>query len=106
MELTRRVNDTLILTEDVSNKIVEFEKQLKAIEKQKKELREAILEEMEKNGIKKFEDETNGLTITYIEGTVRESFDNKRFRAEHSDLYDEYIKFSPVKSSVKISVKG
>lgn len=105
MELTKRVNDTLILTEEVSKKIVEFERQLKAIKEQEDKFKKSILAEMEKHNILKFEDETNGLSIAYVAGTVREQFDSKRLKAENPDLYDEYIKFSPVKSSIRIKVK-
>jgi regulator of replication initiation timing len=95
----------MMLNEDISNKIVEFERQLKAIKQQEDELKQAILEEMELNGIVKFEDENNGLSITYVAETTRETFDSKTFRKEYPDVYDEYVKMSPVKSSIRIKVK-
>lgn len=103
--IIKREDNILTLDEGVSKKIVEFEKQLKAIKEQEEELKKMILEEMEKNGIIKFEDETNGLSITYVAETSRETFDQKRFRADNPEMYDEYIKFTPVKSSIRIRVK-
>ena len=58
---------------------------------------------MENKNILKLE--TDDLTITYIAPAERETFDSKRFREENSDLYDEYVKFSPVKSSIRVKVK-
>lgn len=104
-ELIKIENGLAVLDAEISKKIVEFERQLKAIKEQEEELKKAILEEMEKNGILKFEDETNGLSITYVAPYDKEAFDSKKFRADNPDMYDEYIKFTPVKSSIRIKVK-
>ena len=58
---------------------------------------------MEQNNIIKLE--TDELAITYVAPTDRESFDSKSFKADHQDLYDEYVKMSSVKSSVRLKVK-
>ena len=105
-KIIRVENGVSILDAEVSKKIAEFEKKLKALKEQEEELKKAILEEMEKQGIVKLEDEINGLSINYIAPTYRESFDSKKFRDEHPDMYDDYIRMSPVKSSIRIKVKG
>lgn len=105
-EIIRVENGVSILDAEVSKKIAEFEKKLKALKEQEDELKQAILEEMEKQGIIKLEDETSGLTINYIAKTYRESFDGKKFKEDYPDMYDDYIKMSPVKSSIRIKVKG
>jgi predicted phage-related endonuclease len=97
-------NGISILDTTVSNKIAEFERQIKFIEEQEKALKEAIKAEMEAQGILKVEDATNGMTISYIAPTYRETFESKKFKAEHPDMYDEYIKLSPVKSSIRIKL--
>lgn len=104
-ELIKRENGTITLAQDVSIKIVEFERQLEAIKKQEEELKKTILSAMEENGIIKLEDEINGLSITYVAGYDKESFDSKKLRAENPEVYDNYIKFTPVKSSIRIKVK-
>lgn len=106
MDLIKRENGISILDAEVSKKIAEFERQLKAIKEQEEKLKTAILEEMEKQGIVKLEDETSGLTISYIAKTYRENFDSKKFRKDHPEMYDEYIKMSSVKSSIRIKVEG
>ena len=105
-KIIRVENGVSILDAEVSKKIAEFEKKLKALKEQEDELKQAILEEMEKQGIIKLEDETSGLTINYIAKTYRESFDGKKFKEDYPDMYDDYIKMSPVKSSIRIKVKG
>lgn len=105
-KIIRVENGVSILDAEVSKKIAEFEKKLKALKEQEDELKKAILEEMEKQGIVKLEDEINGLSINYIAETYRESFDSKKFRDEHPDMYDDYIRMTSVKSSIRIKVKG
>lgn len=103
MELIKVENEIGILDTEVSKKVAEFEKAIKEIKKKEEELKQNILSEMESKNILKLE--TDDLTITYIAPAEREAFDSKKFREENSDLYDEYVKFSPVKSSIRVKVK-
>lgn len=103
MELIKVENEIGILDTEVSKKVAEFEKAIKEIKEKEEELKQNILSEMESKNILKLE--TDDLTITYIAPSERETFDSKKFREENSDLYDEYVKFSPVKSSIRVKVK-
>lgn len=103
MELIKVENEIGILDTEVSKKVAEFEKALKEIKEKEEKLKQNILSEMEIKNILKLE--TDDLTITYIAPAERETFDSKKFREENSDLYDEYVKFSPVKSSIRVKVK-
>lgn len=103
-DLITITNGTAILDVEASKKIADFERKLKEIKEKEDELKKAILEEMESKAILRIE--TEEITITYVGQTDRETFDSKKFRAEHEDLFDEYVKLSPVKSSVRIKVKG
>jgi len=98
-------NSPYVLDANTSNMIAEFERQIKAIKEQEEALKEAIKNEMEAKGIIKLEDEINGISISYIAPTQRETFDSKKLRADNPDLYDEYVRFSPVKSSIRIKLK-
>ncbi len=103
MELIKVENEIGILDTEVSKKVAEFEKAIKEIKEKEEKLKQNILSEMESKNILKLE--TDDLTITYIAPAERETFDSKKFREENSDLYDEYVKFSPVKSSIRVKVK-
>lgn len=102
------MNDLIVIENGkIAPKTIEF---IKAVESQMKTLKEqydgfktALLEAMEKNGVLKFDD--YGVKITYIAETERETFDSKQFKADMPDLYDEYVKFSKVKPSVRIKVE-
>jgi len=102
-ELIKVTNGVAILDEETNRKIAEFERLAKLIKDEEGKLKDAIKEEMESKGIIKVE--TEDMVLTYVAPSDRERFDSKRFRAAHSDLYDEFITMSPVKASVRIKVK-
>jgi len=103
------MNDIMLTSDNIlpletENKIANIEKAMKALKEKEAELKEALLEEMQKRNIKKIESEK--LTITYVDETTKESFDTKSFRNDHRDLYDEYARINPVKAFVRIGVKN
>ena len=102
-DLIRVRDNTVLLDAEASLKIAEFERQMKAIKKAEDDLKERILAEMESKNILKVE--TDDVTISYIAPTDRETFDSKRFKFDHPETYDDYVKMSPVKASVRIKVK-
>lgn len=84
--------------------------ELKMIDEEKKELkrkedaiRETLLKEMEDKGIIKISDEN--ISITYKAPTERETFRTEKFKKDLPDLYDTYVEFTPVKSSLVIKIK-
>ena len=96
-------NSTPILNADVSNKLTIFEKQLKEIKQQEEIIKQAILSEMEAENILSIE--TDDLKISYVAPFDRETFDTKTFQKENQELYDSYVKMTPVKSSIRIKLK-
>ena len=92
-----------LLDVETSAKIAEFERKMKEIKEAEDALKQGILKEMEQKGILKVE--TEEMTISYIAPTDRETFDSKRFKFDHPDMFDEYVKLSPVKASVRIKIK-
>lgn len=104
MELIKLSGDTAILDGDTAVKIAEFEKRVKELKAKEDKLKKLILEEMETKGIIKLN--TDVLSITYVAPTERESLDSKKLREELPDIYDTYINIKPVKSSIRIKLKG
>ena len=83
--------------------ITAVETQMKALKDQYDQFKSDLLSAMEQYGIVKFESEN--VRINYVAETTRETFDSKQFKADMPDLYDEYVKFSKVKPSVRIKVE-
>ena len=91
------------LSERATQNIVAIEKELKTIQEREKDLKQALLEQMKENGVKKID--TPELCITYIEPTDREKFNSKKFREENPDMYDKYVSFTATKESARIKLK-
>jgi len=96
-------NDVALLNIDASKTIIEIENQIKYLKEKEELIKQVVLEEMERKNILKLED--NSLMINYIAPSNRETFDSRNFKKEHQDLYDEYVKMTPVKSSIRIKIK-
>ena len=104
MDLITIKDETAILDRETATKIAEFERMAKEIKAKEDELKKAILKEMESKQLIKLD--TDNLTITYIAPSERESLDSKTLREELPDIYDAYVKISPVKPSIRIKLKG
>ena len=96
-------NGTPILNAETAVQIAEFERQITILKKKEDALKKRLVEEMGQKNIYKVE--TPELTVTFIDAFERESFDSKAFRIEHPDMYDEFVRFSPVSPSVRLKVK-
>lgn len=103
MELIKIENGLSTLDLKTSMELKLIADKIKELKKQEDKIKKAILEEMENKNILKID--TEEVSISYIASSDRETFDTKNFREKHSDLYDEFIKFTPVKSSIRVKVK-
>ena len=103
MELIKFSGDLPILNPDTAARIAEFERATKEIKKKEEELKAEILREMEDKGILKLD--TGALMISYVAPTEREVLDTKALRTELPDIFDTYVKLSPVKSSIRIKLR-
>lgn len=102
-ELIKMNGDLAILDPETAAKIAEFERMAKEVKAKEDELKKQIITEMEAKGILKLD--TGALTISYVAPTEKEMLDTKALREEMPDVFDSYIKFVPVKSSIRIRVK-
>lgn len=103
MELIKIENGLTTLDLKASMELKLIADKIKELKKQEDKIKKAILEEMENKNILKID--TDEVSISYIASGDREIFDTKKFREEYSDLYDEFIKFTPVKASIRVKVK-
>lgn len=102
MELITITNNIAILDAETAQNIAEFERAIKSLKEQEESLKTAILAEMESKKIKQIE--TDEMTITYVAGFDKETFQTKEFKKDYPDEYDNYVKMSPVKASIRIKL--
>lgn len=62
-----------------------------------------ILAKMVENNDKSFD--TGNILITLVAPSSRETFDSKKFKSDHADLYGQYIKTTQTKESLKLTLR-
>lgn len=87
----------------IMQQTVDLQNKLSTLKEQDSEVRQAIKEAMEKHDVKKFENDN--MTITYIAPTKRKGIDSSKLEQMHPKIYKQVLKFSDVKSSVRIILK-
>lgn len=50
--------------------------------------------------------ETDSYKVTFVAGTVTRKFNVSKFKADHPDLYEEYLEESLSSDSIRIKMKG
>lgn len=91
------------LVSDAINTIVEIEKQIKDLKALQDSYKENLLKEMEEKNVLKID--TEELSISYVAPSTRDTLDSKKLKEDLPDIYDLYVKFTDVKSSLRIKVK-
>lgn len=95
--------DNYQLTDTIISELRLIDEEEKELKEKKEKIREILLKEMEDKNILKLENEN--ISITYKAPTEKETFRTKDFKKDLPDLYDTYVEFTPVKSSLLIKIK-
>lgn len=90
---------SLVVPQELTRSIAQF----LALEKQVKEFKAQLLLMMEEQGIKKWE--CDEFTATYTEPGTTTKFDSTAFKKDHPDLYEQYIKESERKASIRTTLR-
>ena len=85
------------------NMLIVKEREAKKAKEEYEALKAELLQAMEKNNVIKIENDV--LLINYIAPTESERLDTKALKENCPELYDEFVTFTKVKSSVRIKVK-
>lgn len=92
-----------ILFNEIEGLIIDIESQLKALTEQKKALTEGAMRAMVQAGIYSWKGDK--VSITRKTATTRKSFDKEKFEKDYPNVYDNYIKETPVSESLLIKIK-
>lgn len=101
MELVNVTNGQIEIQKEALNKLKSFQEYKKEMDKLEKDIKKNILEAMEKNGIKSFENDV--VKIAYVEPCTRTTIDTKL--VNELGLMHQLAKETQVKSSVKVTWK-
>lgn len=104
--LVKYSNNELELNEiekQISVAIAELQNKQQELQNRNEEIKNQIKDAMEKQDIKKYENDF--ISITYVEATTRNTVDSAKLKEKYLDVYNDCIKISDVKSSIRIKVK-
>lgn len=87
---------------NITTYIDSLKKKIKEAEEQQKELQNAFLQQMEKDGTKSII--TDFCRITYIGESIREGIDSKQLKQDMPEVFEQYKKITIVKPSVRITI--
>lgn len=97
--LYKTLNESLSVNSNVADDLYELEQKINSLLEEKNRIIAMIESDMIAAKLSKVE--SDKFTITYIAETVRNSFDSSKFKKDHPDLYEQFIKKSDVKSYYK-----
>lgn len=102
-ELPSEIKQELLKLKDAMMVVSSIKEQLKLAEMAEKALKEHILSVMEdrKENIL----ECEGVKITYVAPTIRESIDKDALQENYPDIYKRYIKIVNVSPTIRVSLK-
>lgn len=101
-EIVKIENGEITVSQEIVNKIIEFNKAKKEMEYQEKLLKDGLMEAMNKVGMEHFS--INGLSATIRKGSNRTTLDTTRLKSECPEIYKAYSKTSEVKPSLVLTV--
>lgn len=105
MELVKYEEGQLQVASELVETLKEFEKKKVEIEVQEKQLREELLEAMEKYNVSAWQTNDGSVRAVYKKATKRTTIDTKRLKEELPDVAEEYSKETDVKSSVALTIE-
>lgn len=76
----------------------------KKLDEQEAAIREQFTAAMDAYGVKTFESDL--LKVTFTPATTRKGIDSTKLKKEHPEIFEAYQKETPVKASVRFTLKG
>lgn len=78
-------------------------KRIKELTEEYDAIKSEVLQKMIENKDKSFD--TGNILITVVAPSTRDTFDSKKFKTEHEDLYSQYSQKSTTKESLKLTIR-
>lgn len=94
----------LVALEEIEKKLTAIAAAKKLLEAEETKLKSEMLAAFEAHPDAPKTVDFGTVSCTYTKPTTRTSFDSEKFQQDHPDLYEQYVKVSPVKPSIRITL--
>lgn len=101
-ELVKIENGNIVISQEVAERIIQFEKLKKEVEYQEKILKAGLMECLKVLGKKNYIG--NGLSATIRNGSTKTALDSKRLKAECPDIWEAYSTTSETSPSLILTI--
>ncbi len=102
-KLMKNKKNEIELTEDGLKLVKNMIKTKIKLQQMEDELKELFLKNMEKTGVVKYTSPDGNFTATYYAETQTKRFDSTKFKKDHEELYNQYLKPSTRSAYVKFN---
>ena len=92
------------LETEMTTAIYQLKNTQTALKEANETIRQQIMASMQNNDIKKYENDY--ISITYVAPTTKKILDTAKLKESHLDIYEQCLKTSEVKASLRIKMKG
>lgn len=97
------VDDVATISNEFCKELIALQEEEKAIKSALAEAKDNLLLQMEKYGVKSFDNDL--IKVTYTAPKVQKRLDSKSLQAEMPEVYDSYLKEIETSASVRITVR-
>lgn len=97
-------DDKSLIPLQLVNSIIGIEEELADLTEIQKGYKEKLKAAMRENGVKSWD--AGRLRVSYTPASTSNSFDTKKFQADHPEIYSQYVKVAPKADSVRVTIRG
>lgn len=101
--LPQQATYDMVMAEQMKQ-ISEYLRLSKACEEFADRIKEQVFNLMTEHNVTKWAT-SEGLTFSIVKGGERKTFDSKKFKEEHPEMIDDYMKVSVTKPSLRVTIK-
>lgn len=96
--------ENMLITRSAVDILIEAKQMSEYYTKRYKDIKQQLLNAMVEHKVKSWDTET--LKATYTPASESTTFDSKKFQEEHPELYNQYLKKSTQKETIRITIRN
>lgn len=101
--ILKNVDNELVLEKSIEEELAILDREIKERQEKYDFIKNKLLDYMKENEIKKISSDT--VSVSYTAPYDKIKFNEKKFREENEETYNDYCELSNVKESIRITIK-
>lgn len=101
--ILKNVDNELVLEKSIEEELAILDREIKERQEKYDFIKNKLLDYMKENEIKKISSDT--VSVSYTAPYDKIKFNEKKFKQENEETYNDYCELSNVKESIRITIK-